>query len=95
MALDKWQQSGPPGRGVDTIPKLFWQRVRERFGDTAGSRFVAITDPGSPLDGLATQSGYRRVFRNAADIGGRYSALSLFGLVPAVLMGADIERLPD
>jgi transaldolase/glucose-6-phosphate isomerase len=73
----------------------FWQLARKRFGDAAGSRFVAITDPGSPLDTLATSNGYRRVFRNAADIGGRYSALSFFGLVPAVLMGVDIERLLD
>lgn len=73
----------------------FWQLARERFGDKAGSRFVAITDPDSPLDALATKSGYRRVFRNAADIGGRYSALSFFGLVPAALMGVDVERLLD
>lgn len=73
----------------------FWQLAKERFGTKAGGRFVAITDPDSPLDALATEQGYRRVFRNPADIGGRYSALSYFGLVPAVLMGVDIERLLD
>ncbi len=58
-----------------------------------GQRFVAVTDPGSPLADLATEHGFRRTFLNDPDIGGRYSALSFFGLVPAALMGADIEGL--
>jgi transaldolase / glucose-6-phosphate isomerase len=60
-----------------------------------GSHFVAITDPGSGLAGLAEEHGFRRVFLNDPDIGGRYSALSYFGLVPAALMGADVEALLD
>ena len=48
-----------------------------------GSRYAAITDPGTPIDTLATERGFERVFRNPTDIGGRYSVLSYFGLVPA------------
>jgi transaldolase/glucose-6-phosphate isomerase len=64
----------------------------ERSGQN-GSQFVAITDPGSPLEALAGTRGARRVFLNPPDIGGRYSALSLFGLVPAALIGADLDEL--
>ncbi|HVE46093.1 MAG TPA: hypothetical protein VNA57_05030 [Acidimicrobiales bacterium] len=65
----------------------FWSKVPD------GARFAAITDPGSPLDEQATDSGFSRVFRNPADIGGRYSVLSYFGLVPAALCGIDIGEL--
>jgi transaldolase / glucose-6-phosphate isomerase len=58
-----------------------------------GSRFIAITDPGSKLQEIGEQNGFRRVFLNDPDIGGRYSALSYFGIVPAALMGADITAL--
>jgi transaldolase / glucose-6-phosphate isomerase len=58
-----------------------------------GSAFVAITDPGSGLEKLAAEHGFRRTFLNDPDIGGRYSALSFFGLVPAALMGADVAGL--
>ncbi|MEA2503559.1 MAG: transaldolase / glucose-6-phosphate isomerase [Actinomycetota bacterium] len=58
-----------------------------------GSSFIAITDPGTPLEELAGSKGFRRVFQNPPDLGGRYSALSLFGLVPAALIGADLEDL--
>jgi transaldolase/glucose-6-phosphate isomerase len=58
-----------------------------------GSRFIAITDPDTALHRRAVDEGFRDVFVNPADIGGRYSALSLFGMVPAALMGADVERL--
>lgn len=58
-----------------------------------GTHFVAITDPGSKLVDLATEHGFRRTFLNDPDIGGRYSALSYFGLVPGALMGADIRGL--
>jgi transaldolase/glucose-6-phosphate isomerase len=61
----------------------------ERTGGN-GSQFVAITDPGSPLQELAEERGFRRVFRNDPDIGGRYSVLSYFGIVPAALMGVDV-----
>lgn len=58
-----------------------------------GARFAAITDPGSPLESLAKAEGFRRVFRNPADIGGRYSALSYFGMVPAALLNLDLAGL--
>jgi transaldolase/glucose-6-phosphate isomerase len=58
-----------------------------------GSSFIAITDPGTPLEELASSKGFRRVFQNPPELGGRYSALSLFGLVPAALIGADLEDL--
>lgn len=61
--------------------------------DSPGEHFLAITDPGSPLQALAAQRGYRETFLNPADIGGRYSALSFFGLVPAALTGADPATL--
>ena len=58
-----------------------------------GEQFVAITDPGSSLQTLAAERGFRRTFCNDPDVGGRYSALTLFGLVPATLMGIDLETL--
>jgi glucose-6-phosphate isomerase len=60
-----------------------------------GRAFAAITDPGTSLERLARDRGYRRTFLNPPDIGGRYSALSYFGLVPAALMGIDIAALLD
>jgi transaldolase/glucose-6-phosphate isomerase len=71
----------------------FYARLREKKGDRAGENFVVITDPGSPLIDLAQERGFRRVFLNFPDIGGRYSALSYFGLVPAALMGIDVAEL--
>jgi transaldolase / glucose-6-phosphate isomerase len=56
-------------------------------------QFVVITDPGSPLEKIAADDGLRHCFKNPSDIGGRYSVLSLFGLVPAALMGVNIEAL--
>src|SRR5256714_6151913 len=61
----------------------------------AGSHFVAITDPGSPLHQLAKKEGFWRTWVNPEDIGGRYSALSFFGLVPAALLGLDVGKLLD
>ena len=64
------------------------------FKTLAGpSQFVVVTDPGSPLEQLAENDGLRRSFLNPPDIGGRYSVLSYFGLVPAVLMGVNVEEL--
>src|SRR6478735_5748689 len=60
-----------------------------------GSRFVAITDPGSKLAARAEERGFRRTFLNRPDIGGRFSALSYFGLVPAALAGIDITPVLD
>jgi glucose-6-phosphate isomerase/transaldolase/glucose-6-phosphate isomerase len=64
------------------------------FKSLAGpNQFVVVTDPGSPLERIAADDGLRRAFLNPPDLGGRYSVLSLFGLVPAALMGVDIEQL--
>jgi len=67
-----------------------WARARL---EQPSSHFVAITDAGSPLESLAAQRGYRHTFINPSDIGGRFSALSYFGLVPAALAGADLRAL--
>ncbi|MBI4201885.1 MAG: glucose-6-phosphate isomerase [Chloroflexi bacterium] len=61
--------------------------------EKAGESFVAITDPGTPLQRMAQEQGFRHAFLNPQDIGGRYSVLSLFGLVPAALQGIDLEKL--
>jgi transaldolase / glucose-6-phosphate isomerase len=66
----------------------FWELTGKR-----GASFVAITDPGSALEQTATERGFRRVFSGEPTIGGRYSALSPFGIVPAALMGVDLDRL--
>ena len=73
----------------------FFERVREHCGDHAGQHFIAITDQGTSLQEEALAQGFRAVFVNPSDIGGRYSALSFFGMVPAALIGADLERLLD
>lgn len=72
----------------------FAERARGRAGP-GGGRFVAVTDPGSQLEGLAVREGFRHVFHGVPSIGGRYSALSDFGLVPAAVMGLDVGRLLD
>ncbi len=71
----------------------FHRLVGDAKGSRAGENFVAITDAGTPLQDLATQHGFRRVFVNPGDIGGRYSALSYFGLVPSAVAGLDIRAL--
>jgi RpiB/LacA/LacB family sugar-phosphate isomerase len=72
---------------------FFRGQVEAAASPRPGMQFVAITDPGRPLDKLATETGFRRTFLNPASIGGRYSALSFFGLVPAALVGVDIKVL--
>lgn len=80
--------------GTTTEPlmfqRYFFSQVKAVKGDRAGENFVAITDPGTQLQNDAERDKFRRVFLNPADIGGRYSALSYFGLVPATLMGVDV-----
>jgi glucose-6-phosphate isomerase len=78
---------------VDSFERHFYEWVKTARGDRVGRSFVAITDPGSPLAARAVERGYARTFLNPADVGGRYSALSLFGLVPAALIGADTGEL--
>jgi hypothetical protein len=71
----------------------FYGRVEREAGQKAGERFVVITDPGSPLEGEAARRKVRRVFPGDPGIGGRYSALSNFGLVPAALAGVDVAEM--
>jgi transaldolase/glucose-6-phosphate isomerase len=74
--------------------KFFYNRVAKALGaDRAGEHFIAITDPGTKLVGLAERYGFRATFLNDPNIGGRYSVLSFFGLLPAALVGVDVHRL--
>jgi transaldolase/glucose-6-phosphate isomerase len=70
----------------------FWDCVRD-VTDTPGEHFVANTDPGSNLEEIAEERNFRAVFRAPTEVGGRYSAFTPFGLVPAALMGIDLQRL--
>jgi transaldolase / glucose-6-phosphate isomerase len=82
--------SSKSGTTLETRSHLdfFWEQNGGR-----GEFFVAITDPGSQLEGLARERGFLEVFAGEPTIGGRYSALSPFGMVPAALLGVDLERL--
>jgi transaldolase/glucose-6-phosphate isomerase len=71
----------------------FYDYVKTIKPHNAGENFVAITDPGTPLADLAEERNFGRTFLNFKDIGGRYSALTFFGLVPAALMGVDVAEL--
>jgi transaldolase/glucose-6-phosphate isomerase len=71
----------------------FYQKVKQLKGERAGENFCVITDPGTSLEKQAQERAYRKTFLNFADIGGRYSALSYFGLLPAALMGIDVNEL--
>jgi hypothetical protein len=82
--------------GSTTEPNVFykfWYDEVSKLRETPGDNFIAITDPGSPLVDTATELKFQRTFLNQSDIGGRYSALSYFGMVPAALMGLDVRRL--
>ncbi len=73
--------------------QYFFERAKRAVGaDQAGKRFIAITDPGSKLEQVAKQDGFRHIFHGVPSIGGRYSALSNFGVVPAALMGLDVNK---
>ncbi len=82
--------------GSTTEPNVFykfWYEEVSKLKDNPGDNFIAITDPGSPLVKTAEELKFQRTFLNQSDIGGRYSALSYFGMVPAALMGLDVRRL--
>jgi glucose-6-phosphate isomerase len=78
---------------VASLERFFFSRISAALGDAAGRQFIAITDPRTALERLAAARGYRETFINPADIGGRFSALSLFGLVPASILGASARDL--
>jgi glucose-6-phosphate isomerase len=76
--------------------EYFFERAREALGPKkAGDHFIAITDPGSKLEEIARADRFRRIFPGVPSIGGRYSALSDFGMVPAAVMGLDVPTLLD
>ncbi len=71
----------------------FYDEVKKVGVKVPGQNFIAITDPGTGLEKLAKEKKFRNVFLNPADIGGRFSALSMFGIVPAAIMGIDVKKL--
>ena len=75
--------------------QYFFERVKQALGDGAGDRFIAITDPGSKLRQAAEHDQFRKIFLGVPSIGGRYSALSDFGLAPAAAMGVDVQKFLD
>ena len=79
------------GTTIETTSHLdyFWGRIGK------GDQFVVITDPGTQLEAMGNERGFRRVFTNRPDIGGRYSVLSHFGMVPAALIGAPVGQILD
>jgi transaldolase/glucose-6-phosphate isomerase len=78
----------------NVMKDYFFARVAKAIGaDKAGHRFIAVTDPGSSLEKVATKQGFARVFHGDPSIGGRYSVLSPFGLVPAAAAGIDLRTL--
>jgi hypothetical protein len=78
---------------VSSLERYFGSITTRAVGPAAGPHFVAITDPGTPLVAHAREHGYRDTLINPPDIGGRYSALSLFGLTPGALLGLDLDAL--
>ena len=73
--------------------QYFFDRVKAQLGESAGEHFIAITDPGSALEVIAKRHGFRILIYGLPSIGGRFSALSDFGLVPAAILGLDVSRL--
>ena len=88
--------SSKSGTTIETLSLMhhFWA-ASERAGVAPGPHFAAITDPGSPLSSVAGERGFRACFETVPEVGGRYSALTHFGLVPAALIGVDPVALLD
>ena len=86
--------SSKSGTTIETMSlyRYFWKET-EMTVNEPGKQFIAVTDPSTPLARLAAEKGFRRVFEAPPDVGGRYSALSDFGLVPAALIGVDVRSL--
>ncbi len=85
------------GTTLETLSHLahFWEWMTASGDVEVGRHFICVTDPGSPLGDTARERKFRHLFENPVDIGGRYSALSFFGLVPAAIIGIDVETLLD
>ena len=76
--------------------QYFFERVKQVVGAAeAGKRFIAITDPGSKMQQVAEADGFRHIFFGLPSIGGRYSALSNFGMIPGAIQGLDITKFLD
>jgi len=88
--------SSKSGGTIETLSffQYFWEKY-QAIGEAPGRSFIAITDPGTSLEALARKRGFRKVFLAPADVGGRFSALAVFGLVPAALIGSDIHLILD
>jgi transaldolase/glucose-6-phosphate isomerase len=80
---------------VNALLDYFWKRAVHTLRDEAPAHFIAITDPGTSLEKLAFERNFRKIFLADPKVGGRYSSLTAFGLVPAALMGIDIAHLLD
>jgi transaldolase / glucose-6-phosphate isomerase len=78
---------------VNAMFNYFWAQAEKAFGAKAGQHFIAITDPGTTLEALANARSFAKIFNADPLVGGRYSVLTHFGLVPAALMGIDLEKL--
>ena len=76
-----------------SLCKYFFDRAKSAVGEKAGDQFIAITNLGTPLEVLAKTHRFRKVFLTPEDVGGRFSALTYFGLVPAALIGIDVKEL--
>lgn len=76
-----------------SLAAVFLKHMEDELGGSAGEHFIAITDPGSPLEDYAEERGFARVFHAPSDLGGRYAALSAFATVPAALLGIDVAAL--
>ena len=85
--------SSKSGTTIETMSffTYFWNKFAP-LSPTPGRNFVAITDSGTPLEKLALKRGFRKIFRSPPDVGGRYSALTDFGLLPASVIGVDVRR---
>lgn len=88
--------SSKSGTTIETLSlfRYFWNKIGGVDKDR-GRHFIVITDPGSPLMKLAEERGFRKVFLAPSDVGGRFSALTVFGLLPAALIGVDVHKLLD
>lgn len=76
----------------NTFKQYFYRRVAETVGEeAAGKHFIAITDPGSKLQNVAERDGFRHIFFGEPSVGGRFSALTVFGMIPGAVMGLDVE----
>jgi hypothetical protein len=80
---------------TSALLEVFWEALRSGLGADAGRRFVAVTEPGTPLARLAADRGFHAVLPHPVDVGGRYSALSVVGMLPAVWLGLPAEELLD